>query len=178
MNRIMFMLLIGGVLNISAQELPKGTKLMGGTLEFRGVMPEMGPNTLAVDLNPIVGVFVAKNLAVGPGLTFAYSNTSDIDIKSTKFGISPLVRYYLGEGNLRYFATGSLGYSWVENKMNDVSTNANFFNGGVGMGMAMFPAPPIGLDVSLLYLVNPRFAEDVNALMLRIGIFAYKLPGK
>ncbi len=175
---ISILLLLSCSLLSFSQPIQKGTKLMGGTAEFRGILPDDGPNTFAIDLNPIVGVFVADNLAIGPGLTLAYSNTSDTDTKQTKFGISPLIRYYIGEGNIKYFGAGTLGYNWVDQQVGDVSTNSDFFNAGIGMGMAMFPAPPIGLDVQLLYLVNPRFSEDVNAIMLRIGIFAYKRPKK
>ncbi len=93
-----------------SQKIERTSKLMGGTLEVRGIMPDDGPNTFAIDFNPTVGIFLADNFAVGPGLNLAYSNTSDTDTKSFKFGVSPLVRYYvdLGDSNMKLFgqATG------------------------------------------------------------------------
>jgi hypothetical protein len=160
----------------SAQKIEKTTKLMGGTLEIRGVLPDDDPNTFAIDLNPVVGLFVADNLAVGPGLNLAYANTSDTDTEAFKFGISPLVRYYIGEGNMKVFGQGTLGYNWVNTNTGEVSDNDDFYNAGLGMGVAMFPVRAVGVEMSVNYLRNPRFNNGVDAIMLRVGIFAYKRP--
>ncbi len=159
-----------------AQGIERTTKLMGGTLEVRGVLPDEGPNTFAIDLNPIVGLFIADNLAVGPGLNLAYANTSDTDTRSFKFGISPLVRYYTGSEKLKLFGQGTIGYNWVDIDAGEASSNDNFYNAGIGMGVAMFPVRSVGVEMSVNYLRNPRFNDGVDAIMLRVGIFAYKRP--
>ncbi len=159
-----------------AQAIEKSTKLMGGTLEIRGILPDKGPNTFAVDLNPVVGLFIVDNLAVGPGFNLAFANTSETNTRSFKIGVSPLVRYYLGSETWKVFGQGTVGYNWVDIDSNEESTNDSFFNAGVGIGMAMFPVRSVGLEMSVNYLRNPRFSEGVDAIMFRVGIFAYKRP--
>ena len=162
----LFSLLALLVLTISigatCQDLPKGTKLMGGSFEVRGVMPDEGPNTFAIDLRPAIALFVSNNFAIGPGLNLAYSNTSDIDTRSFKFGLSPLVRHYFGEGNKKIFGQGTIGYNWTEETSGGVTTSNNFVSGGVGIGIAIFPAPPIGLDMSLNYVISPLYVDGLH----------------
>lgn len=74
MKQIVLGLLFTAVVLTSAGQdfsLPKGTKLMGGTAEFRGIFPDENPNRFEIDLNPTVGIFIAENLAIGPGLNRA-----------------------------------------------------------------------------------------------------------
>ncbi len=158
------------------QEIEKTTLLVGGTAEVRGAFPDDGPNTYAVELNPIVGYFILDNLAVGPGFVLAYSNTPDRDANAFKIGISPLVRYYVGSGSVKPFAAATIGYNYARETVDGTSTHSDFLSAGAGLGVAVFPVRSFGIDISVNYVYNPRFNEDLNGVILRIGLFGYLRP--
>jgi outer membrane protein len=156
------------VISLNAQT-EAGKILVGGSSSF-----SMSANTYkyksddvngtdgkGVDLSlaPEAGFFVMDGLAVGLALDLGMSTykQDDSDYKSTATSIvaAPFVKYYYGTGNIKPFATASVGFgaqSYKQDNGTISQTNkAGVFGFGAGLGAAMFMNDNVALELGIGY---------------------------
>lgn len=147
----------------------KGGMLLGGSAGF-DVQFEEPDNFVSVDLQPTLGFFVADNLAVGGSLVLGYGKIGDFS--STTFGLIPFGRYYLGEGNTRFFLQAQVGFqsTKTDSGFGDSTASGPLF--GAGPGVAIFLNQNVAIEGILAY---NRYAGDydISDLGLRFGVQAY-----
>ena len=130
-----------------------------------------GAKRFSGSLEPSAGYFIAKNLVLGVGVPLSLSTTRDqgaasvyagSETKSTIFGlgITPFVRYYLGNAKLKPFL--GLSYSYVLSNANyqfsttpysvSKSTAQGYTNIITpNLGLAYFVTRTVGLNATLGY---------------------------
>jgi hypothetical protein len=112
---------------VSAQTVGQGAWMIGGSagLDIDNPKPDAFESTTSWFLNPVLGYFIADDLAIGTGLTLG---DSGFEGSETLFGVGPFVRYYvtdpifiqvggsfiLNEGGGSSIGA-SVGYSWFLN---------------------------------------------------------------
>lgn len=122
-----------------AQQIPKGTILLGGTVGFNRSTQERTNldevRSTAISLAPSIGKFYRDNRVAGINLNYSRSTTTDNSSKGNFYGIGFFLRQYLPIGKSFYvFAeeningqTGKYSQKYttttVEGKQTDVSLN-------------------------------------------------------
>jgi outer membrane protein W len=109
-------------------------------------------------LSPAVGYFFANNLVVGAGvpLSLATNKYDSNHSTSTSIGLSPYVRYYFGNANLKPYAGLSYSYARTHqriktgNRDNDVNGFTSNFSPVVGL--AYFLNHTVALNIGLSYV--------------------------
>ncbi|QHV97260.1 porin family protein [Spirosoma endbachense] len=109
-------------------------------------------------LSPYAGYFVAKNLTIGAGipLSLATHKYYDYHSNNTGIGISPNVRYYFGNANLKPYAGLQYSYSRTHQRTRTGSqdTDANGFASSFSpsIGLAYFLNHTVALNIGLNYI--------------------------
>lgn len=126
----------------------KGSRLLGGGGFFRS-----SDGSFSTYINPDLGLFLVDNMAVGASLPLFYRNYDTGS--SISLGLTPFVRYYVGEGRTRFFALASMGYnrSWYRYKEDVLGENHSegYGMGTAGIGLAYFLSSQVGLEAMLSY---------------------------
>ena len=129
--------------------------------------------------SPQAGYFVADNLALGLFIPVGFAKVHDTGSKASSLGISPFVRYYIGQKKLRPFVAASYGYR-QNNVKNIVSgmeakIRQEFSSISASLGLAYFVSEYVSVDVTLngSRQLDPVF----NTLKINAG-FQVFLPGK
>ena len=131
MKKIIFAILLSGILSSVNAQTDKGDWLVGGRLDIN-----TGDNSTHIGINPNGGYFVMRNLAVGGNLMIDRNKTGSL--KVTDIGIGPFARYYLGNGKARPLLQA--GFSFISSQaksptFSDTNNGVNIFLGG---GVAIF----------------------------------------
>lgn len=147
------------LVSVQAQ-IPKGTKLIGGTINYHRTSedqtytyPYQVPNQRKFEstqrtftVNPRVGAFISENLAVGLAAAFNsnkhvspyYTAAGDLGkqvITNKGFSVAPFLRYYyMPTENFGVFGELTAGYSYHKGKTradsSDVYQTTGFSKGG------------------------------------------------
>ena len=142
-------ILVAGFTSANAQT-EKGTVLLGGNISFQ---TSDGENLFSA--SPNVGVFVAKNIAVGIRGSIATSEGF------TAWSVGPFVRgYFAGSDKGKFFAEGSGNVGG----MTDVDTEVGF---GAGAGYALFLNKCIAVEFGANY---NKFGDAEGIFGLGIGL--------
>ncbi len=177
-------------LTASAQT-QKGALLLGGAGSFN--FEKNFLKQYQASLSPRVGYFVANNLAVGLGLEMTYSKIKSdqynrygyppYHIRSLSAGISPFVRYYIGNSSTRFFAQAapSFSRSWSNRTVTSeqtISDATNFISASGGVGVVHFITEQVGLEAFLDYThtLLPAVEPSTKRLGFNVGLQFY-LPG-
>jgi hypothetical protein len=161
----------------------KGSLLLGGNA---GMNFSSQPNNkhFSASVSPRVGVFVANRLALGATVPVNYSSSEINSFRYFNIGIGPFVRYYMGAGKAVPFleARGGLNFSryrYEEPGGIERKETQNYRYGGLGLGLAYFITPSIGLESILSYDANRSSSSNSmgsntsGQLNLNIGFQIY-----
>ena len=141
-------------LTFVAAQTNKGDRLIGGSASLT-----INENT-NINISSNMGWFLKDQLAVGGYFSYNYYKSGSI--RNNGFSLGPLVRYYFnGEGNLRYFTYGSIGFELNRNKDEDHTESYNSLKGSVGFGIAYFITNQVAIDVKAGYNIE-NIASNLN----------------
>jgi outer membrane protein W len=157
--------LLVGLLTTTYAQTEKGRWTVGGQVGNLLYQGTTSNQTIAVLLSPSAGYFVAKNLAVGLSVPVLYQNVTskssngDFGISFTQVGLTPFVRFYLGDAKLRPFLNASGGYnisrtsfsSSSQFPITNNSPNDDFWGYSVGAGVAYFINNSLSFDGLVSY---------------------------
>ncbi len=164
----------------SSTATSKGSWLVGGgsNLFFNSTNSKVesngqeldGLNTLSITLGVGAGYFVANNLVIGLELPVTFSRRKDDDIgfnvRNTTFVVSPFLRYYFGNTNIRPFIQGNIGFGSSKSKNNSdtiianpndplvfqpIDTKSDIFQYSLNGGIAIFISQNVALDIGIGY---------------------------
>jgi hypothetical protein len=161
----LFLLLFSSFfLTSSAQDIYKGSIIMGGDLNFTyttSTAKTSGlhtgnykqPNDYMLSARPKVGYFIIKNLAVGIEVQYDLHSTSDTSYPSTNtLFAGPFARYYVGiSDNTMLFAEIAPGFGVTTSSKGNNSTSTSAISVGVGPGIAFFISENVSLEALLQY---------------------------
>lgn len=117
---VAFAVLVACSISVQAQYFVGGRfgfNTSGGSSEVGGTSSDK-PKSTSFNFSPKVGMFLSEKLAVGAELNFGINNTKTYGMittttKSTGFGISPFVRYYVVQmDKFGIFAEGKVGVNF------------------------------------------------------------------
>lgn len=117
---------------------------------------------------------------MGTGLPFSFSSSERFN--AFNIGISPFARYYFNTNKVSPFVEGKVGFSHVASTYKETvgtpSKNSNqYLTGGLGVGIAYFITPTIGLEAILSYDILRLDLNNKNSLNLNAGFQIY-LPAR
>ncbi|QHT66843.1 outer membrane beta-barrel protein [Rhodocytophaga rosea] len=155
----------------------KGTLLLGGNASM-SFNSQMSNKSFGVSIYPQVGFFVANKFALGANVSLGYSSYDVNSFRSGSIGIGPFVRYYLGAGKAIPFLEARGGWNHYQSKYKEPNGTTrkdrqNSGYGGLGLGLAYFLTPTIGLESLLSYDLYRQNSYTNRALNLRIGFQIY-----
>ena len=137
-------------------------------------------NTMNIMVIDNIGYFVARHLAIGPGITFNYtgnqvkSDTAGGSIKTnnTLYSIdfSPFIRYYFATtGKVSYFAqvNGTIGYGQDIQKFANTkfTVNTTTYGGGIGAGLVYLFLDNVGLEALVAYNVTGNSIKNKESIV-------------
>jgi hypothetical protein len=171
--------LMMGFLNARCQ-LTKGNILLGADIANVDLSLNTGSNFSAL-LNPKAARFIKDNFALGGYINFQLATAKD-EGTSVRYGIGPLVRYYVSDPNIspvthaRFFVEANAG---IEGSNPAVGNSTNGLGLGIGPGLAYFMTSNIGLEALLKYQGIIGFGSSVTTsdLTMAFGLQIY-LPHK
>ncbi len=178
----------------SRAQIRKGAWHVGGDASF--AIPFGNGKTFdwECNLNPRVGYFVGKNLAVGAAVPFGYSalttkknatviiplNGEYVSLRkqSTVYGgLSPFVRRYFGAADAKWrpFLHAEAGRSRYvyQTEIEDrptVTIARNQLNGQAGVGLTYLVRDHIGLEALLAYRYNAPSPVEVRSYGSSLGL--------
>jgi len=146
----------------------QGKLIIGGSsnlgLNFRTSETEINGNnngseqkTTSFNISPNIGYFIIDNLAVGISLPFNTGSSKFDDGKSTfsSFVVSPFVRYYFTQSNIKPYILGRVGFgsskSSFRSSFSDNDSKSNVFNFGFGGGVAIFVNDFVSFNLGINY---------------------------
>lgn len=137
----------------------------------------------SVRFTPAAGYFVAKNLVIGTGIPLSINYASvgqsgsyyqGDDVFNTSLGLSPFIRYYVGETRLKPYLGVSYSYLYKTYKYShstfpiaDISTTTYSTVIAPSIGLAYFISPQIAFNIDLSYNISqdqmPSFRYENTA---------------
>jgi opacity protein-like surface antigen len=179
---IMKKLIFAGVFFLAAFSLKaqtsSGDLFVGGGFQFttsggevtNGATTTQKANTFSLGFTPKVGYFVSDKLAVGAGIGYVSSRTTqpnDDYTASSTISFSPFARVYMpANEQINFYGQGSVGIGIGNSKQvvgatetdtGDITT----FNFGAGVGVAFFPSEHINIGFGF-NLINFRAENDTD----------------
>lgn len=138
----------------------------------------MGRNTTSKVLaTPSIGYFIAKNLVISLGVPLGIVRSSSnlgptygsYKENQTRIGLSPSIRYYLGESNLKPFVSFSYGYLINQNKYELIdkyqgNDRSNLFIPSIGLAYSL--SQRLVLTTSINYVIDNT---DSKNLVIPVG---------
>lgn len=167
-NTLLFSLLF--CCDYCAAQTEKGVLLLGGKGNF-DFYPNGTNESTNIEIQPTIAKFVTKNLALGGVLGLSYNKTGGVQVKT--FALTPMARYYFGNGFVRPFLVGQAGYAQA--KVND-NYNPEYTSGGMlftgGAGLVFFLTKSVGLETTI---ATSKGTGDINGAIfsLHFGMMAY-----
>jgi outer membrane protein len=158
-------------LSRSNAQTEKGRWTIGAQVgNFTYQKQESGYQNLSGNLTPLAGYFVANGLVMGTGIPFGISSTKygdsyvnfyNLRQTGTSIGLSPFVRYYIGQAKLKPFVSIAYSYSRTASKYKtDTAGGSQSKTKGYTtaltpmVGAAYFVSRTLGLTLSLNYNQN------------------------
>lgn len=154
-----FILLVSLTRIVSAQTVNSGAWMIGGSagLDIDNPKPDLVESTTSWFLSPVLGYFIANDLAIGTGLTLA---NSGFEGSETFFSVGPFARYYvtdpifiqvggsfvLNEGGGSSIGA-SVGYSWFLN--NGLAIEPALYFQSYGNDGDAFDGTSFGLSIGI-----------------------------
>jgi len=177
----------------SQAQTEQGKFLIGGQVGFQtSKQKDTDSKFNSFSINPTAGYFVSDNWAVGAGIGYSWSNRDngmEEEFKTNWFNVSPFVRNYIGEGQLKFFSQLSVPMAWGKQSVERLAgtTETKFERYGVELapGFAYFPVSNVGIELKVrgLYfesqkdktndVTNNTFGLDVNSLAPTLGVQFY-----
>jgi hypothetical protein len=177
----LFVMMLVLLANNSFSQPAEGRMFAGGSFQFLTGSEKQKANstttkvggTTVFSLQPMVGLFIADNLAVGGGIGYSITANSRpvgdndrIDTRSL-FYIAPFARYYLNTGTVGAFAEASLGLGFGGSKIkqgNNTSDGPSISTLGIGIapGIYYYVAENISLDAKLGFLGYSRSQDKYD----------------
>lgn len=152
-------------------QISQGSKSIGGTFnysssssksEFEGTS-RTDYKTSNFTFSPRVGYFISDEISIGAALTLSTGSQTDYDGNNTQivrktnsFAISPFARYYKSLGENFYIfgegmiSVGSGGSKRINGNTTVKDPNSGIFGLYVSPGIAFFPAPKFGIELSFV----------------------------
>jgi hypothetical protein len=146
MKKILFPIFLCLAVAVQAQ-VQQGAAFIGGTASLSTASRNKFTQS-SLYLQPMIGAFVADQLAVGGTLIldFGFGDGGDY----TSFGLSPMVRYYFNsESSTLFFGQATLNYSYTKYK--DLDSSSRGVGAGLGVGVDFFLNPHVALEGILGY---------------------------
>jgi hypothetical protein len=164
--------------------LDRGVWLVGGTGRVYGTH-DLDDDTrrFVLDLNPQLGYFVARHLAVHANLAFAYSSAAGGTHRSG--GVGPGLSYYFGgpRSRLLPYLTARTLFVWSRSgPADDASSVSRFRQWLAGGGISWLASRNVGLTAEAYYLrsnlkelerENGDNNSELYALNVGVTVFAY-----
>ncbi len=160
----------------------KGNIMVGANLANANATFVSGSSNYGVNLNPMAGLFLTRDLAVGASVNVGASFVKSATYLT--YGATPFARYFFPTKKRdftknRYFAHIQVGYAGYSTINVTPSVNNNALTAGAGVGMAHFITPNVALELSAMYHMNYDFKSTVINHMPGINWgFQVYLPGK
>ena len=158
----------------------KGNILLGGNAGM-SFYSEQNENVFNASLSPRIGFFVANRFAVGASLPLGLNTSKNYE--SWNIGIGPFARYYFGSGKIMPLIEAEVSLNRFRSRYRELGGNTitntyNMRNIGVGLGLAYFLTPAIGLEGILSYdasrsRVNSFGSSTRGQLNLNVGFQIY-----
>jgi hypothetical protein len=145
-----------GSLTVGLAQTEKGRWAADGQVGF-SYSSQRGSEAFSANFLPSAGYFVAPNFLIGSGVSYSYGRITDTNVKYRfdyySLGLSPFVRYYVGQATLRPYAglSASLATSRYYSELGPSS------QGRESRGRSTVLIPTVGLA----YFVNRT--ASVNA---------------
>jgi hypothetical protein len=198
MKQIVFLISLLLIIHFSVDaQTEKGSFLIGGSgRAFYTSNPKTKYESYNLTFYPQAGYFLFKNFAFGIKPTITYNQFHSYNYilqRSTTFGISPFIRYYIGSYKMRLFFQGSLGYNHTHNHIKAftlppldpafANSNDNSFTQDIGAGLVYFINEHVGLEGLINYNHNSYEYGAVSSefqtsnISFNLGLQIY-LPGK
>ncbi len=122
-----------------------------------------GPTTTRFGINPIAGMFLDDNLAIGAGVGFNLNSQktpmgdNDVTVTQTVFSLSPFARYYMGAENVGLYAEAGIGVGFGGSSVksgNTTTDGPSIFNFDIGVvpGVYYYIAPGLSLEARFGFL--------------------------
>jgi hypothetical protein len=177
--------LAGGIVNFNWSEAKETTNFTNGGASTTITTPTL----LDLTISPNIGIFVAKNFALGLKLRYEVSNKyQNLNYSfNSNANLSAFVRYYKKIGKIAPF--GELSYGLGKVTSSGTAVNKNKINGtviGFGPGVALFLTERVGIEALVEYqhlsstaefnsnLNNIKnIASRGNSLRVNIGFQVY-----
>ena len=153
-------------LTASAQT-EQGKILVGGTVNFNSSKSDAddAEATNSLTIQPVIGYFVAENIAVGTGIGYQYTKLPS-DAKSDAIVVSPFGRYYKSiSDQFKFFGQLSVPMAFGTNKNSDGDKLSSSTSIGVALspGFAFFPAKKFGIEFAFRGIsYNKVTVEDAD----------------
>lgn len=170
-------LFLAMALSISAfAQTDKGKFFIGGGVNGNSIYT--GKLTrFSFTLQPVFGVFVVKNFALGGRYSFGISSRNDRKGTTYNTSIGPILKYYVGKKAVKGFLSASGGYSVNTFIRSGEVSNKNGFYGGGSIGVAYFFNEHIAMETSY-GLSTAGFEGDLPSVTSGVGIGFFLLLNK
>jgi hypothetical protein len=181
---IIFCSILLMVNGISFAQISQGKLSIGGSFNFQMDKEKTenqnttvkGPNTTEFGFSPSIEYFVTDNISgglefsVNSSVTKDYPGNSDKD-KSTIFGISPFLRYYLGpDDKFKFFGQASLGLGFG-NSVHEEDTGV-----GIVTTKTKINAFEIGIRPGIYFSLSDKVAIESTIGFFGFNSYTQKYP--
>ena len=126
-------------------------------------------------ISPQLGLFMAKNFALGATVPVSFSSPESL--KSFYYGFGPFFRGYFGASKLQPFLEGGVYFASEHTKF--INNNREFRSrrtdnkAHLATGIAYFLTPNIGVEGILKYQVDREFEYTGANLTFNLGLQVY-----
>ncbi|MCU0391871.1 MAG: porin family protein [Thermoflexibacter sp.] len=160
----------------------KGDFLLGGNLGFSylEISNQKTTNT-HIFFSPRVGYFPINNWAVGLNLPLSSTKSGDV-VRSSMVGFGVFSRYYFLPNQFKLFVQAEYGRGQLKTKLPTTETTQITYYWDMGVGMAYFLSPNIGIEgilqyqqrnVPIVQVTNTISYEKANQVNFNIGLQIY-----
>lgn len=156
----------------------KGSMLLGGNAGINFSSERSDDKSFGMSLYPQAGFFVANSFALGASVSLGYSSYNTNSTRTNNIGLGPFVRYYLGSGKALPFLEARGGWGRYQSRYEEPGGVERKYTdhigyGGLGIGLAYFLTPSVGLEPLLSYDIYGEDSYTRRTLNFRIGFQVY-----
>lgn len=149
-------------LSLTMAQTEKGRWMVGASVGSLSYSSQNGYRSFSTSVSPSAGYFVATNLVVGTGIPFSlstskyYNPSGDAHARNVSIGLSPYVRYYIGERKLKPYVGLAYAYSQTD-QQTESGGQTNKANGSASsvtptLGIVYFINRTVALSAGLSYV--------------------------
>lgn len=162
----------------------KGSWMVGADIGNFSYSSQNGYRSFSASVAPSAGYFVAPNLVVGTGLPFSlstnkyYNPSGDAHARNISIGLSPYIRYYVGERKLKPYVGVSYAYSRTSQRRESggqIDTGSGSTSSLLpSLGVAYFINRAVALQAGLTYVwdryKSAYVAYDANGNQIDVPV--------